>query len=660
MPDGAQPSALHFLTGRIDAPLRLFAASSSVCGDAVAWVEGTSQVRVYRTCNDNPEKITIGSPSPVRTVDVPGIVALAVGDLDGDGLDDVIAQVDRPEKVKPAQPDELVRRLVKMSAPDFVPVPLPFQSTPVSTSGVLDAQLDLASRLLGVRDLNADRHGDLIFGSVVLLSTVAAGDAGVASYRTGYQRLTAPWREVVTGDFDGDGRIDLIGSNAVAESDAGNSGNSDLDVLLAPGFQYVPQVLSTGAPASRLAVGDFDGDGTDDLAFGVQNIDGTADLRVAFGKRNATPYEVVTVASSVLGLSQIANQTTGRADGITDDIHDIGFVTQTTESNQTISRLYLALGGADRQPTTRILTDHIANGAVGARLRTATPEILSLGIKDPPAALALRRKLLAGGASLLDSAGAYERCDLGLDNIEIEEDSAFVFGVVPVSADRDQLVLGVGRAANDRAGSRLLLSGLQLGGTPVRTAEGLCTSVPLVRTALPEIAARIDDFSEVRGGDIDGDGVPDILVLAGALSARAPGPFDPRDAGAPQVVEGTKVYALYGQKSGGFKGAAELAVGDAPGGMTLLRSDDGKALLATLSSKGVSVFRMDAGNVLVPLKLNLEGDTTGIVPAPQPSAIAGGDFDGDGLDDIAIVADGVLRVLFRKQCAEASCRKVTQ
>jgi len=65
-------------------------------------------------------------------------------------------------------------------------------------------------------------------------------------------------RAVVTGDFNGDGRLELAVANQASNTVSVLTGNGD-------GTFQTPQTFTTGTGPQSLAVGDFNGDGRLDL-----------------------------------------------------------------------------------------------------------------------------------------------------------------------------------------------------------------------------------------------------------------------------------------------------------------------------------------------------------------------------------------------------------
>jgi uncharacterized protein (TIGR03437 family) len=163
----------------------------------------------------------------------------------------------------------------------------------LGTTRLLGGQAMLITTLLssGSRSLKAFYGGDSNYAqstSATLAQKVNAVPGGqfqaAVSYGAGVNPIS-----VAVGDFNGDGRADLVTANY--------GGNKDVSVLLGNGdgtFQRAVNYGTGGLPLS-VAVGDFNGDGKPDLAIANYSIsvllgngDGTFKRAVTYGTSNAS------------------------------------------------------------------------------------------------------------------------------------------------------------------------------------------------------------------------------------------------------------------------------------------------------------------------------------------------------------------------------------
>lgn len=182
---------------------------------------------------------------------VPGAFADAVGDINGDGLPDVLFTVSTSNLTNGYQYSLFVRKGRidgTLGAPERLDV------------GPMDRLCDLNALAIG--DLNGDGRPDVIVGSlicgVLVLNQTASGTLAPGQY------IDTPVDVLRLADFDGDGRLDVAGAGR-------NATVAHLWKQTPSGQLVLMGTLDLGGEVARdLEIGDLDGDGRPDVVVALR------------------------------------------------------------------------------------------------------------------------------------------------------------------------------------------------------------------------------------------------------------------------------------------------------------------------------------------------------------------------------------------------------
>jgi hypothetical protein len=450
----------------------------------------------------------------------------------------------------------------------------------------------LSARAVAVADLNGDGIPDLVTangsalagGSVsVLLGNGDGSFQPAQTFAAGSEPLA-----VAVGDFHGDGHPDLVVSNLtfVRQSDQLSllRGNGD-------GTFQAPLSVNAGRLPKALAVGDFHGDGTLDLA--AVNVTGD-DVSILLGQGgggfNLAPQFATGAGPAAVGSADF------NCDGFPD------LVTANTNGNSVT--VLLGNGDGSFQPA--------VNLPAGNRpLQVVVADLNGDGMSDLAVLDLAAAPTFAGTISVLlgNGDGTFRPARTVLFHPGAE-----IFPANLTAGDFN------GDGQLDLAVSQTVIGG---GASPneidVLPGNGDGTFSPSVSTALPLNG----NPQGMAVGDFNGDGRLDLAV-AGFMD-----PFD-------------GVYVLRGAGDGGFTSFQFIPTG---------RGSRGVAV-ADFNGDGILDLAVtNAFSATVSVLLN-RGDGTFLPPANftvggNPNAVIVGDFNADGIPDLATVntTDNAVSVL---------------
>jgi hypothetical protein len=500
---------------------------------------------------------------------------------------------------------------------------------------------------LATAKMDSDNYPDFVMPFGVCLSG-AVGD-GPPRYSLRGSVIGLFWEEAVIADFNADGLADV----ALAAT-----GNQSLDLMLASpkGYFNTVNVPLNGSP-SQLRLGDFDGDGSMDVAFresGVQGTSNTGDalgdaVSVLFGTAKQIPSTLVRVGR----FSEVEHLTSGSISLVFQDgISDLGVLTRGQEAQAQVA---LFRGSTDRA----MRSPKVFQFEQGPQARLYFPLLFAAGrhaAKSEPqqdvSAIAFEGEASENSGPEEESESCEQAClnKRPCKNIKLHlwQGSVTGDGEIKQTSGSDRL--------QDKIADRDLVF------QPGCTSKG-----------------------QIAAGDLDGDGVDEILFVAPAkpeptdsLGARL---FVARTAeGKPTVTQNLLLEGLPPTERGRLQ--VTDVDGDGKQDVLLKVEKDGRSQLAVLWNQGDG--RLEAAPTLVaPANgsaiegfcavqaasgrrevlaltqsglLRMSGNRTPtLTPVVQRDAEAAGgiamtcaDLDGDGVDDVAISSGSLVRV-FRGQ-----------
>jgi hypothetical protein len=568
---------------------------TSPCWELVFAVGGATAFSVVDSCRRDPQTGEVQwreqveqwavALEPPATIDVAPLLA----DINGDGHLDVMVGAEGKVYVAYGDGGHL--------AP----------ATPYELPVVEDLMATERRMPLAAGDLNGDNVVDFVFDNHVVISHHMAGTTSTTYHR--FQENTgARWTVARIADFNGNGKLDVV---------AASSGGLDLAFFNGTGDTLTAFDIPTSGTVKYLAVGDFDGDLINDLAF----IEAAASPRerdavmIAFGTPAGPPVAPVVIAR----VSRPENLSAYHERGV----GNVVVSSSETVDNHTNGLLTILEGSGDRLPLAPHGLTDLSSGAVFASpvLGLTLGGFIAGGHGD---ALAVALDPFMGTINLwmLPALATSDRVPIHLDwtpeprlepyHLSNQEDYVNAVGT---SADvdndgRDESLWAI--PADDLQHCGLLLVGIAGDGSAsLRRAETLVVDDPCLGPQLQAV-------------DVDHDGWMDVVLLTGAPEA-----------------DGRKLLVLWNDGHGRFAREA-LAVVSPPGvsvqAFAVLPAPAGRPALAYVTSAAAGLLTPGASArdfvSLPPL-----------APLERGSGIVAADVNGDGVVDLVVADSGNLKVM---------------
>lgn len=603
--------------GSIEGAANLVRFATAPAGEALCFRgDGCAQALVWSDAEESRELLVLEAPTPgvapkaAIRIPIPlGVAKASVGDVDGDGIYDIA----------------IAPRAVPGSATEDAFCPFFVRGSAIRAGNFAPVRAERCgsrSPFVGMTDLNGDGVADLVYGTGIAFSS-RAGDAGAAiEWKIAYQRTTTPWTRMEVGDFDGDGRTDAI---------LAVDGQSGLDVVRGATGEVRLLTVPTPEPIASITTGFFDADRMVDVAY-------TTKVARAESSREASAYIVFggpeneTYFVGRKTVSQLVNLRRPLPDAFFPDADFLGLVQDTevtegrgqAEAEAVLYTTYVPQGRA----AVSVLRRERGEG-IGGRAETfgsfggqGALDALQIILRDPAQCGAQ----LATLQTIDDVLSAPTAGGVGE-----------VFGIPLPYGPFLPIALAAGRgsgATTDdafvayvRDGS-LVVARVRKKDKAYQLEDVHRVPYAPARGACGAIDGRTDAFypqEQLSLLDLDDDGDLDLVFTDGGRVQLAGG-----DATRPGLLVILRndggTYVPIDTSAIGGRGFAKIGLGT-----------KGSAL-AVLGPREIGFYRLDGASLAKVQAISFAE------AALYARSLEAGDFDGDGIDDLAMLSDGALTI----------------
>lgn len=495
-------------------------------------------------------------------------------------------------------------------------------------------------------DLDRDGKIDFIMptGFAASNTTPPVGDAGAppddinfANYVSVPTGRNVRWTSARIGLFNGDELPDFI---------AASDEQPDIEFFSATPGSFSTSTISTSGPVTRLAIGDYDGDRLTDIGY-VARRSGTSeqfDIGIAYGRTNGppeTPRVVGRTDNVVLFEPAIDPEAPAGSSALGLTI----FTSEKTPGAQYPDlALAIVLASGDRQSVAPLILDDRASLKPEADpnvMRDWVPLQVYAGPMREPTRIDLVALAVAfdtsrsgtpidgespAGIWVAEGRGgtAFDSprqvfAEIGKFKV-VERQVAFnartAIGDIDNPKNGTNEVIAILRPPNDDPSYYLRVNG------PDSQSGGL---------EIPNKSIRRDAAMEIV--DVDGDGLSDVVAVLDEGTTRR-----------------VSVFFNDGKSSFGAPVEVPLPEGEDAQGVSLLTTAGARPFakvpakreLAIVTTKRIVIATPSADRASFAVR---DIVTEASVPFVHPTALVCGDFDGDGVDDLAIADSGALRIV---------------